>query len=54
MADEYPFGLRPQGCPCGYDTNPRDECHCTPTQIRSHLERAANPSGCRQAQVAET
>ncbi len=54
MADAYPFEIHPQRCPCGYDTNPRDECHCTLAQLRTHLKRVSGPSAGWQAQVAET
>jgi magnesium chelatase family protein len=26
-------------CPCGNFTNPKKECHCTPTQIQKHLSQ---------------
>ena len=28
-------------CPCGYFTDPRRECHCTPYQIQSYLSKIA-------------
>ena len=30
----YLLYFRPHGCPCGYLTVPRKECHCTPRQFR--------------------
>ncbi|MBM4085380.1 MAG: ATP-binding protein, partial [Planctomycetes bacterium] len=30
-------------CPCGYYTDPRKECHCTPTQIQNYLSRISGP-----------
>jgi len=30
-------------CPCGYFTDPRKECHCTPRQIRQYLSRISGP-----------
>ena len=30
-------------CPCGYLTDPRRECHCTPRQIQQHLSRISGP-----------
>jgi len=30
-------------CPCGYLTDPRKECHCTPRQIRQYLSRISGP-----------
>ena len=31
------------GCPCGYHTDPRRECHCTPHQIQRYLGRISGP-----------
>ena len=31
------------GCPCGYHTDPRRECHCTPHQIQRYLSRISGP-----------
>jgi magnesium chelatase family protein len=30
-------------CPCGYHTDPRRECHCTPNQIQRYLGRISGP-----------
>ena len=30
-------------CPCGYHTDPRRECHCTPHQIQRYLGRISGP-----------
>jgi magnesium chelatase family protein len=30
-------------CPCGYYTDPRRECRCTPLQIRRYLSRVSGP-----------
>ena len=32
-----------QGCPCGFATDPRRECHCTPRQIQQHLSKISGP-----------
>ena len=33
----------PQGCPCGYFTDPKKECHCTPYQIQRYLSKISGP-----------
>ncbi len=33
----------PQGCPCGYSTDPRHECRCTPHQIAQYRARISGP-----------
>lgn len=30
-------------CPCGYLTDPRHECHCTPRQIQAYMGRISGP-----------
>jgi len=30
-------------CPCGYLTDPKRECHCTPRQIRAYLGKISGP-----------
>jgi len=30
-------------CPCGYFTDPKKECHCTPFQIQSYLSKISGP-----------
>lgn len=30
-------------CPCGYFTDPKRECHCTPLQIQNYLSRISGP-----------
>lgn len=30
-------------CPCGYLTDPRKECHCTPRQVRNYLSKISGP-----------
>ncbi len=30
-------------CPCGYFTDPRKECHCTPYQIQKYLSKISGP-----------
>ncbi len=30
-------------CPCGYHTDPRKECHCTPRQIQNYISRISGP-----------
>jgi len=32
-----------QGCPCGYLTDPRKECHCTPRQVQQYLGKISGP-----------
>ena len=41
--DAYPFDCCPHGCPCGYLTDPRKECHCTPRQVQQYLARISGP-----------
>ena len=33
------FESRPHGCPCGFLTDPKNECHCTARQISSDMSR---------------
>ena len=33
----------PHGCPCGYLTDPRKECHCTPRQIQQYMSGISGP-----------
>ena len=42
-AVSHVFDCRPQGCPCGYLTDPRKECHCTPRQIQQYMSRISGP-----------
>jgi len=30
-------------CPCGYFTDPKRECHCTPFQIQNYLSKISGP-----------
>ncbi|MCK5580080.1 MAG: YifB family Mg chelatase-like AAA ATPase [Candidatus Omnitrophica bacterium] len=30
-------------CPCGYATDPRRECHCTPIQIQRYMSKISGP-----------
>ncbi|MDO8602817.1 MAG: YifB family Mg chelatase-like AAA ATPase [Candidatus Omnitrophota bacterium] len=30
-------------CPCGYLTDPKKECHCTPNQIQKYLSKVSGP-----------
>jgi len=30
-------------CPCGYFTDPKRECHCTPIQIQHYLSKVSGP-----------
>jgi magnesium chelatase family protein len=30
-------------CPCGYFTDPRHECHCTPRQIQQYMSKISGP-----------
>jgi len=32
-----------QPCPCGYFTDPKRECHCTPVQIQHYLSKVSGP-----------
>ncbi|MDP2896808.1 MAG: ATP-binding protein [bacterium] len=39
-----PFGRKAtRRCPCGYFTDPRRECRCTPSQIHRHISRISGP-----------
>ncbi len=31
------------GCPCGYFTDPKRECHCSPFQIQTYLSKISGP-----------
>lgn len=31
------------GCPCGYFTDPKHECHCSPFQIQNYLSKISGP-----------
>ena len=31
------------GCPCGYHTDPKKECHCTPRQIQNYISKISGP-----------
>jgi len=37
------FEFRPHGCPCGFLTDPKNECHCTARQISSYMSRISGP-----------
>ncbi|MCK5179307.1 MAG: ATP-binding protein, partial [Candidatus Omnitrophica bacterium] len=30
-------------CPCGFFTDPKKECHCTPTQIQRYMSKISGP-----------
>jgi len=30
-------------CPCGYNTDSKKECHCTPRQIQNYISRISGP-----------
>ncbi len=30
-------------CPCGYFTDPKKECHCTPIQIKNYMSKISGP-----------
>jgi len=30
-------------CPCGYNTDPKKECHCSPRQIRNYISKISGP-----------
>jgi len=32
-----------QPCPCGFNGDPRKECHCTPRQIQNYISRISGP-----------
>jgi len=32
-----------KGCPCGYYTDPRRQCRCTPTKIQKYLSKISGP-----------
>ena len=31
------------GCPCGYLTDAKKECHCTPNQVQKYLSKVSGP-----------
>ncbi|MBU4148997.1 MAG: ATP-binding protein, partial [Candidatus Omnitrophica bacterium] len=31
------------GCPCGFLTDPKKECHCTPPRIQKYLSKISGP-----------
>ena len=31
------------GCPCGFFTDPKRECHCTPHQIQRYMSKISGP-----------
>ena len=33
----------PHGCPCGYLTDPKRECHCTPRQVQNYMGKICGP-----------
>ena len=33
----------PHGCPCGYHTDPKKECRCTPGQIQKYMAKISGP-----------
>jgi magnesium chelatase family protein len=33
----------PHGCPCGYLTDPKRSCKCTPNQVEKYLSRISGP-----------
>ena len=33
----------PHGCPCGYVTDPKRRCKCTPNQVERYLSRISGP-----------
>ena len=35
--------MRLHGCPCGFATDPSNECSCTPPQIQNYLSRVSGP-----------
>ncbi|MCK5608726.1 ATP-binding protein, partial [Candidatus Pacearchaeota archaeon] len=35
--------LYTNGCPCGFFTDPKKECHCTPTQIQRYMSKISGP-----------
>ena len=41
--DGCSFEFRPQGCPCGYYTDPARGCRCTLYQIRNYMARVSGP-----------
>ncbi len=32
-----------QLCPCGYNTDPKKECHCSPRQIQNYISKISGP-----------
>jgi len=43
VPQSIPFVCCPQGCPCGYLTDPRKECRCTPRQVAAYLGKISGP-----------
>ena len=37
------FEFLPHGCPCGFATDPKNECHCTARQIAQYMSRISGP-----------
>jgi len=35
--------LFPHGCPCGYNTDSKKECHCSPRQIQNYISKISGP-----------
>jgi len=35
--------LFPHGCPCGYHTDLKKECHCSPRQIQNYISKISGP-----------
>jgi magnesium chelatase family protein len=35
--------LFPHGCPHGYNTDPKKECHCSPHQIQNYISKISGP-----------
>jgi len=39
----FVWGFSGYGCQCGYFTDPKKECHCTPPQIQKYLSKISGP-----------
>ncbi|MBD3287216.1 YifB family Mg chelatase-like AAA ATPase, partial [candidate division KSB1 bacterium] len=40
---EFMLAAAMNPCPCGYDTDPNNDCSCTPPQIQRYLSRISGP-----------
>jgi len=43
MSRSFCLSCIPHGCPCGYVTDPKRHCKCSPNQIERYLSRISGP-----------